>query len=125
MALEVLADLPVFEVQENDAVSEALNKSGNIGSGDGKALTEIEHLVDLLTPGIEALVWTLAPRLVVLGPTLDSAADLLAPRLLDRLRRSSDVVPEVRGSTLGSAAIMAGALRTALDHIEVDLLSHS
>lgn len=100
--------------------AESLGFDGLKGSALSPASTtdDIARVVDQIQLGIETLVWTLAPEMLVLGPVLDQAADLIAPRLIERLGKNDHELPTIVGSTLGNQAIVYGAVRTSLDHIE-------
>lgn len=82
------------------------------------SVDDVARVVDQIQLGIETLVWTLAPEMLVLGPVLDQAADLIVPQLIERLARKNQSLPAIVGSTLGSQAIIYGAIRRSLDHIE-------
>jgi predicted NBD/HSP70 family sugar kinase len=114
----------VFGIADQPGSPDALKADALVArarSGEQTALDEVNKVVDEIESGITTLVWTLAPQMVVLGPTLGRAADLIAPVLTERLRQYNDVLPVICGSSLGNQAIMYGAIRASLDYVEQTL----
>ena len=65
----------------------------------------------------------LNPELVVISGAVASAGDLLLHRIRDRLVPDLiDLPPRVAMSSLGDQAVVVGAVRMALDHVEARLL---
>ncbi|RJL34592.1 ROK family transcriptional regulator [Bailinhaonella thermotolerans] len=89
--------------------------------GDPAARWAVEQYAHDLAEGIAALVLTVDPDLVVLGGGVSRSADVL----LDPLRRHLDPLclepPAVAISTLGDQAVVLGAVRHALDHVDARL----
>jgi predicted NBD/HSP70 family sugar kinase len=89
--------------------------------GDAAARARVDQVAARMARGIAAMVLALDPEMVVVGGTLTQAGDLL----VDALRRH--VLPlclsptRVEASTLAGESVGLGAVRLALDRIEVDL----
>jgi predicted NBD/HSP70 family sugar kinase len=86
--------------------------------GDRRALATVRRYVKDLATGASALVLALDPQMVVLGGGFSRSADVL----LDPLRRELDKrcirTPEVLTSALADDAVVLGAVRHSLDHLE-------
>jgi predicted NBD/HSP70 family sugar kinase len=83
--------------------------------GDAKALEAVEiesERVALLLATITAVV---DPEFIVLGGGLAGSADLLRPRLEQRLAELSPLETRIEESELGADAIVLGAIATALE----------
>ncbi|MFG6197671.1 ROK family protein [Nonomuraea sp. JJY05] len=90
-------------------------------SGDPAAQWAVDQYARDLAEGIAALVLTVDPELVVIGGGVSRAGDvLLAP-----VRRHLDPFclepPVVTISDLGEQAVVLGAVRRALDHVDARL----
>ncbi|MFE1951929.1 ROK family protein [Streptomyces sp. NPDC059524] len=87
-------------------------------SGDPAALEAVDRFAQDLAEGIAALVLTVDPDLVVLGGGVSRSADVL----MEPLRRHLDPLclepPALAISKLGDQAVMLGAVRHALDHVD-------
>lgn len=111
----ILSSAPSADSQAEGSQDSFLTRAR---AGESAAVDDVTRVVDQIQLGVETLVWTLAPEMLVLGPVLDQAADLIVPQLVERLARKNQSLPEIVGSTLGSQAIIYGAVRRSLDHIE-------
>ncbi|NUS03151.1 MAG: ROK family protein [Nonomuraea sp.] len=89
--------------------------------GDPAGRWAVEQYAHDLAEGIAALVLTLDPDLVVIGGGVSRSGDVL----LEPLRRHLDPLclepPELAVSTLGDQAVVLGAVRHALDHVDARL----
>lgn len=93
-------------------------------AGDATALAVIRAHAALLAVGVAAVSAVLDPPLVVLGGGLGAgAADLLVEPLRTALRDLSPSRPRLAASALGDAAVLDGALVTALDSAKAELFS--
>jgi predicted NBD/HSP70 family sugar kinase len=90
-------------------------------AGNRAALAEVdefaEHTVSILT----TLSWTIAPSLIVLGGGLEDAADVLLPRVRERMRAARNPEIELRATSLGPDGPLIGALKFALDRMDTQL----
>jgi predicted NBD/HSP70 family sugar kinase len=91
--------------------------------GDEVALRIVDRVADRMAHAIAALAGMLDPELVVISGSVADHGDLF----LDRIRRRLlpdliDRPPRVAMSTLGDQAVVVGAVRMALDHVEASLL---
>ncbi|MFI6298712.1 ROK family protein [Nonomuraea sp. NPDC050790] len=90
-------------------------------TGDPAARWAVEQYAHDLAEGIAALVLTVDPDLVVLGGGVSRSGDVL----LEPLRRHLDPLclepPVVAVSALGDQAVVMGAVRHALDHVDARL----
>jgi predicted NBD/HSP70 family sugar kinase len=65
----------------------------------------------------------LNPELVVISGAVADAGDLFLDHIRERLLPDLiDLPPRVSMSTLGDQAVVVGAVRMALDHVEASLL---
>ncbi|MDR5701888.1 ROK family transcriptional regulator [Agromyces aerolatus] len=93
-------------------------------TGDPSARAEVRRLAASLAPAIAALSWVLAPQRIVLGGSLSRISDLLIPELTESFTADGRALPStIVGSNLGERAVLTGAIRRSLDHVEEDLLS--
>jgi predicted NBD/HSP70 family sugar kinase len=90
-------------------------------SGDKAARTAVRKYVRDLAVGTAALVLTLDPQIVVVGGGYSRSADILLEPLERELQRLCLRVPEIRASTLGDEGVALGALRLALDEVDLRL----
>jgi predicted NBD/HSP70 family sugar kinase len=93
-------------------------------AGDRLAVDIVDRVSDRIAHAIAALAGMLNPELVVISGAVAGADDLF----LDRIRRRLlpdliDLPPRVSMSALGDQAVVVGAVRIALDHVESRLLS--
>ncbi|MEV0582229.1 ROK family transcriptional regulator [Nonomuraea sp. NPDC050310] len=90
-------------------------------AGEPAARWAVEQYAHDLAEGIAALVLTLDPDLVVLGGGVSRSGDVL----LDPLRRHLDPLclqpPALTVSVLGDQAVVLGAVRHALNHVDAQL----
>jgi predicted NBD/HSP70 family sugar kinase len=92
-------------------------------AGDEVALEIVDRVADRMAHAVAALAGMLDPELVVISGKVADDGDLF----LDRIRRRLlpdliDTPPRVAMSTLGDQAVVVGAVRMALDHVEASLL---
>jgi predicted NBD/HSP70 family sugar kinase len=92
-------------------------------AGDEVAVGVVDRVSDRMAHAIAAVAGMLNPELVVISGAVANAGDLF----LDRIRRRLlpdliDVPPRVSMSTLGDEAVVVGAVRMALDHVETWIL---
>ncbi|MFI6815918.1 ROK family protein [Nonomuraea sp. NPDC050328] len=89
--------------------------------GDPAARWAVEQYAHDLAEGIAAVVLTMDPELVVIGGGVSRSGDVL----LEPLRRHLDPLclepPALAVSTLGDQAVVLGAVRHALDHVDARL----
>jgi predicted NBD/HSP70 family sugar kinase len=92
--------------------------------GDEVALEIVDRVADRMAHAVAALAGMLDPELVVISGAVADDGDLF----LDRIRRRLvpdliDSPPRVAMSTLGDQAVVVGAVRMALDHVEANLFA--
>jgi predicted NBD/HSP70 family sugar kinase len=92
-------------------------------AGDEVALGIVDRVADRMAHAVAALAGMLDPELVVISGAVADDGDLF----LDRIRRRLlpdliDRPPRLAMSTLGDQAVVVGAVRMALDHVEANLL---
>jgi predicted NBD/HSP70 family sugar kinase len=92
-------------------------------AGDEVALDIVDRVADRMAHAVAALAGMLDPELVVISGAVADDGELF----LDRIRRRLlpdliDTPPRVELSTLGAQAVVIGAVRMALDHVEAGLL---
>jgi predicted NBD/HSP70 family sugar kinase len=90
--------------------------------GDEVALEIVDRVADRMAHAVASLAGMLDPELVVISGAVADDGDLF----LDRIRRRLvpeliDSPPRVAMSTLGDQAVVVGAVRMALDHVETSL----
>ena len=95
-------------------------------AGDELALEIVDRVADRMAHAVAALAGMLDPELVVISGSVADDGDLF----LDRIRRRLlpdliDSPPRVAMSTLGDQAVVLGAVRMALDHVEASLFGGS
>ncbi|MEU6728163.1 ROK family protein [Nonomuraea wenchangensis] len=91
-------------------------------AGDRAAVTAVRRYVRDLALGASALVLALDPQMVVVGGGYSRSADVLIEPLRRELDRWCIRTPEVRMSALGDEAVVLGAVRLTLDHVEERVL---
>jgi predicted NBD/HSP70 family sugar kinase len=95
-------------------------------AGDKLAIEIVDRVADRIAHAIAALAGMLNPELVVISGAVADAGDLFLDRIRQRLLPDLiDLPPRVSMSSLGSEAVVIGAVRIALDHVEARLLSGS
>ncbi|MEU9170997.1 ROK family protein [Streptomyces sp. NPDC048420] len=90
-------------------------------AGDAAALAEVDELVENIASILTTLSWTVAPSLIVLGGGLEDAADMLLPRVRTALRDARTPAVELRATALGHDAPLVGAVKLALDRMDIEL----
>jgi predicted NBD/HSP70 family sugar kinase len=92
-------------------------------AGDEVALEVVDEVADRMAHAIAAVAGLLNPELVVISGAMADAGDLLLDRIGDRLVPDLiDLPPRLAMSSLGDQAVVVGAVRMALDHVEASLL---
>ncbi|MDT0548931.1 MULTISPECIES: ROK family protein [Streptomyces] len=91
-------------------------------SGDTRARAAVDRFIRRLVHDVGALVLALDPEVVVVGGWATGLDGVLDP-LRDELARWCLRPPQVAQSLLGEAAVVTGALRLALDHVEEELFA--
>ncbi len=93
------------------------------GVGDEAALEIVDRIADRMAHAIAALAGMLNPELVVISGAVAGAGDLFLDRIRGRLLPDLiDTPPRVAMGALGDQAVVVGAVRLALDHVEATLL---
>ncbi|GAB3935732.1 ROK family transcriptional regulator [Kribbella albertanoniae] len=89
-------------------------------AGDAVSVDVVDRAVARIAPVLALLGTVLNPELIVISGGVADGGDLLVPRLEHQLSSLIDTlsVPRVTASTLGSRAVVLGAVRRALDHAE-------
>jgi predicted NBD/HSP70 family sugar kinase len=92
-------------------------------AGDEVALEIVDRVADRMAHAVAALAGVLNPELVVISGAVADDGDLFLDRIQRRLLPDIiDRPPRVAMSTLGDHAVVIGAVRMALDHVEASLL---
>ena len=92
-------------------------------AGDELALEIVDRVADRIAHAVAALAGMLDPELVVISGAVADDGDLFLDRIHRRLVPDLiDSPPAVAMSTLGDQAVVVGAVRMALDHVEASLL---
>jgi predicted NBD/HSP70 family sugar kinase len=84
-------------------------------SGDERALAAVDAEAGRLALVVGSVAAILDPQLVVLGGGVGGNADLLRPRLEQRLEELSPLQPWIAEGELGTDAVVLGAIATALE----------
>ena len=92
-------------------------------AGDEVALEIVDEVADRMAHAVAALAGMLNPELVVISGAVANDGDLFLDRIRARLvPELIDTPPRLAMSTLGDRAVVTGAVRLALDHVEASLL---
>jgi predicted NBD/HSP70 family sugar kinase len=92
-------------------------------AGDEVALEVVDEVAGRMAHAIAAVAGLLNPELVVISGAVAGAGDLFLHRIRDRLVPDLiDMPPRLAMSSLGDQAVVVGAVRMALDHVEASLL---
>jgi predicted NBD/HSP70 family sugar kinase len=92
-------------------------------AGDEVALEIVDEVADRMAHAVAALAGMLNPELVVISGAVADDGDLFLDRIRARLvPELIDTPPRLAMSTLGDQAVVTGAVRLALDHVEASLL---
>jgi predicted NBD/HSP70 family sugar kinase len=83
---------------------------------DPLAADVLDVVTERVARVIAVLGTLLDPRLVVIGGGVAGGGDVLLPRLVEHLGHLVERPPRIDVSSLGDHAVIAGAVRTALDH---------
>ena len=84
-------------------------------AGEGWALAAVDETAAYLSLAIAAINTLLDPEAIILGGGAQAAADLLLPRILERLQGLAPYPPRLIASTLGYRAAAMGAVMLVLD----------
>lgn len=90
-------------------------------AGDPAALAEVDEFVEHIVSILTTLSWTIAPSLIVLSGGMEDAADVLLPRVRERMRTARNPDIELRATSLGPDGPLIGALKFALDRMDTQL----
>jgi predicted NBD/HSP70 family sugar kinase len=92
-------------------------------AGDEVALGIVDEVADRMAHTVAALAGMLNPELVVISGAVADDGDLFLDRIRARLLPDLiDTPPRLAMSSLGDQAVVTGAVRLALDHVEGSLL---
>jgi predicted NBD/HSP70 family sugar kinase len=92
-------------------------------AGDEVALEIVDQVAARMAFVVAALAGMLNPELVVISGAVADDGDLFLDRIRARLLPDLiDTPPRLAMSTLGDQAVVTGAVRLALDHVEANLL---
>jgi predicted NBD/HSP70 family sugar kinase len=92
-------------------------------AGDEVALEIVDEVAERMAYVVAALAGMLNPELVVISGAVADDGDLFCERIRARLLPDLiDAPPRLAMSTLGDQAVVTGAVRLALDHVEASLL---
>jgi predicted NBD/HSP70 family sugar kinase len=92
-------------------------------AGDEVALEVVDEVAERMAHAVAAVASLLNPELVVIAGAVADAGDLFLDRIRDRLVPDLiDLPPRLAMSSLGDQAVVVGAVRMALDHVEASLL---
>lgn len=83
--------------------------------GDQRATALVEEISDQLAVAVANLAAVLDPGVVVLGGGIGGSADMLAPRLSERLTGRIPHVPEILPPSLGRDGVLIGVAELVLD----------
>lgn len=95
---------------------------GAASNGDLRAQRAVEEFTRSLAEGIAVLVLAVDPEIVVVGGGLSGGWSAYAEPLGAEIERLCLTKPLLLCSQLGRDAVLLGALRTALDRVDSDLL---
>jgi predicted NBD/HSP70 family sugar kinase len=82
--------------------------------GNPRALAAVDAEADRLALMLATISAMVDPEFIVLGGGIGASADLLRPRLEERLERLTPLETRIEESELGQDAIVLGAIATAL-----------
>ena len=92
-------------------------------AGDELALEIVDQVADRMAFVVAALAGMLNPELVVISGAVADDGDLFCDRIRAQLLPDLiDTPPRLAMSSLGDQAVVTGAVRLALDHVEANLL---
>jgi predicted NBD/HSP70 family sugar kinase len=92
-------------------------------AGDEVAVAVVDEVADRMAHAVAALAGMLNPELVVISGAVADDGDLFLDRIRARLLPDLiDSPPRLAMSSLGDQAVVTGAVRLALDHVEASLL---
>ena len=92
-------------------------------AGDEVAVAVVDEVADRMAHAVAALAGMLDPELVVISGAVADHGDLFLDRIRARLLPDLlDSPPRLAMSSLGDQAVVTGAVRLALDHVEASLL---
>lgn len=86
-------------------------------SGNPAASELLEEIVDDLAIAIANLAAVLDPAVVVLGGGIAASADVIIPRLTERLKGRIPQTPQLLPPSLGQTGVLIGAAELAIDGI--------
>ncbi len=102
-------------MQGDDGPSTAAEVFEAARSGDLAATNLLADIADEFALAVGALTAMLAPELIVIGGGIGRSADLLIPRLRERLIGRVPYVPRIEPAALGDDASLVGAAELAIE----------
>jgi predicted NBD/HSP70 family sugar kinase len=120
------ADWAATALADETAVADETAEGVPEAQADGAeaAARFLDTLADRIALGVASVAAVLDPGCVVLGGEIGQAGgDALAARVEQRVAGLSPLRTEVRASVLGGAAVLRGALLTARDSAQEDLVT--
>jgi predicted NBD/HSP70 family sugar kinase len=100
----------------------AVRAAEDAAAGSAAAIDLVSDYATGLAPGLAALVLAIDPELVVIGGTMAAAGPHFMGPLRTAVEQLVMFVPVFKQSRLGDEAMMMGATRRALNHIDERLL---
>jgi predicted NBD/HSP70 family sugar kinase/predicted transcriptional regulator len=91
-------------------------------AGDAVALKILDRLADRMARVIGAIATIINPELVVIGGAVANSAGVLLEPIAQRLKEFTATPPRVAVSPLGNSIVTVGAVRCALDYVEINTL---
>ncbi len=91
-------------------------------AGDAVALKILDRLADRMARVIGAVATIVNPELVVIGGAVANSAGVLLEPIAQRLKEFTATPPRVAISPLGDSIVTVGAVRCALDYVEINTL---
>jgi predicted NBD/HSP70 family sugar kinase len=91
-------------------------------AGDAVALKILDRLADRMARVIGAVATIVNPELVVIGGAVANSAGVLLEPIAQRLKEFTATPPRVAVSPLGDSIVTVGAVRCALDYVEINTL---
>ncbi|WP_256961691.1 ROK family transcriptional regulator [Streptomyces sp. NRRL B-24572] len=119
-ALDVLG----WESEAIDVIRNAPDPAGlfaDARAGDAEAAARVDRFARVVAQGLAAMILTVNPDLVVIGGGLSQAGEAVTDPIRTHLDRICLDPPEVTASVLGTEAVSLGAVRLALEHLNVSL----
>jgi predicted NBD/HSP70 family sugar kinase len=87
---------------------------------DREALGAVDVFATLVARQLSMLAWTVAPDLIVLGGGLETAADVLIPRITAAMHELGTPPIALRPTSIGADAPLIGAVRLVLERTDAE-----